>query len=484
MRRREFLRAGLVGASGLTLPGLLALRARAGTQKGEAGGKTALLVVWLQGGASHLETYDPKPDAPAEVRGSFGSIATRAEGVRVSELLPMHAGVADRFAVLRSLAHTGFCHQQGNQQMFTGHPEQVLKLAPEHPDMFCVAGRERALARPGRSLPAYVGVNPIPYLGPSYLGPGCEPFAVYGDPNAPEFSVPGMGLKDAAEVGRVGGRMGLARSFDRFRRTADAHIAAGGFDTFQEQAFAMLTGPEARRAFDLNAEDPRVRDRYGRNTWGQRCLLARRLVEAGVDLVTTSLDGPLCGRIGNWDDHAVNHHVFDAMKARCAYFDQAVSALIEDVHVRGLDRRVLVVVTGEFGRTPRISYAKDSASGVTQPGRDHWPRAVSLILSGGGVTGGQVIGSTDRLGADVTSRRVGVRDLMATLYHHLGIDAARITLRDRTGRPVLRSGDVTRGGRVRFGERPGDPSGLFREAVTRGSLASFGDRAPPGRSTG
>ena len=150
-----------------------------------------------------------------------------------------------------------------------------------------------------------------------------------------------------------------------------------------------------------------------------------------MDLVTTSLDGPLCGRVGNWDDHAVNHHVFDAMKARCGYFDQAVSALIEDVHARGLDRRVLIVVTGEFGRTPRISYAKDSGSGVTQPGRDHWPRAVSLIFSGGGIAGGQVVGATDRLGADVTRRRVGVRDFLATIYHHLG--STRRPSRYRTG---------------------------------------------------
>ena len=179
-----------------------------------------------------------------------------------------------------------------------------------------------------------------------------------------------------------------------------------------------------------------MRDRYGRNTWGQRCLLARRLVEAGVDLVTTSLDGPLCGRVGNWDDHAVNHHVFDAMKARCQYFDQAVTALIEDIYSRGLDRRVLVVVTGEFGRTPKISYAKDSSSGVEQPGRDHWPRACSLLFSGGGLEGGRVVGATDRLGADVTRHRVGVRDLLATIYRHLGIDAASLTLRDRTGKPV------------------------------------------------
>jgi len=433
MRRREFLRLGLSGLASLSLPELLAYRAHAANAPGRE--KTALLVVWLQGGASHLETYDPKPDAPAEIRGPFGSIATKAEGVRISELLPLHAQVADKFTVLRSLAHTGFCHQQGNQQMFTGHPEQVLKLKPEHPDLMCIAHKERF--DPAKRVPTYVGVNPIPYLGASYLGASFEPFSLYGDPNAPEFAVPEIGLKNPSEVNRLGVRIGLSDRFDRFRRVLDDQAQSSAFDAFQQQAYTLLTGSEARKAFDLSLEDPRVRDRYGRNTWGQRCLMARRLVEAGVDLVTTSLDGPLCGRIGNWDDHAVNHHVFDAMKARCRYFDQAVSALIEDIHVRGLDRRVLVVVTGEFGRTPRISYDKDSASGVRQPGRDHWPRAVSLLFSGGGITGGQVVGATDRHGADVTRRRVGVRDFMATIYSHLGIDASQLTLRDKTGRPIF-----------------------------------------------
>src|SRR5436190_13074654 len=179
MRRREFLRVGMSGLGALSLPGLFALRAESGHTSARE--RTALLVVWLQGGASHLETYDPKPDAPAEIRGPFGSIATRAEGVRISELLPLHAAVADRFAILRSLAHTGFCHQQGNQQMFTGHPEQVLKLKPEHPDLFCITHRLRT--DPGSTLPSYVGLNPIPYLGSAYLGPTHDAFAVYADPN-------------------------------------------------------------------------------------------------------------------------------------------------------------------------------------------------------------------------------------------------------------------------------------------------------------
>jgi uncharacterized protein (DUF1501 family) len=437
MHRRSFLQTSMNAFGSLSLAQLMALRASASTGASRAAKpsreKTALIVVWLQGGASHLETWDPKPDAPAEIRGPFGSIATSAPGIRISELLPMQAKVAHRFTILRSLVHTGFCHQQGNQQMFTGHPEQILKLKPEHPDLMCVASRERA--KPGRDIPAYVGVNPIPYLGSSYLGTAYEPFSVYGDPNQPSFRVDDLGQFQGDQAARLSQRLNLSRRFDDLRDMTDKSIATESLDTFQRQALSMLTSTRAREAFDISREDPRIRDRYGRNTWGQRCLLARRLVEAGVDLVTTSLDGPLCGRIGNWDDHAVNHHVFDAMKSRCLYFDQAVSALIEDIYARNLDKRVLVIVTGEFGRTPRINYDKDSASGVRQPGRDHWPRACSLIFAGGGLEGGRVVGGTDAHGADVVSRRAEVRDFLATIYAHLGIDAAALTLEDRTGRP-------------------------------------------------
>ncbi len=428
----------MAGVGSLSLPDLFRLRGVAAPSRPRE--RTALIVVWLQGGASHLETYDPKPNASSEVRGPYTAIATRVPGMRISELLPRHAKLADKFAILRSMVHTGFCHQQGNQQMFTGHPELVLKLKPDHPDLFSIAHSIRG--GPGKGLPGYVGVNPIPYLGSAYLGPAHEPFAVYGDPNSPDFSVPNVGM-NPAETGRLNHRMDLRQKLARQRYTGDQH----DFDSFHSQAHGLLTGAEAARAFDIRREDPKTRDRYGRNTWGQRCLLARRLVEAGVDLVTTSLHGPLCGRVGNWDDHAVNHHIFEAMKKRCLYFDQAVSALIEDLHDRGLDKRVMVVVTGEFGRTPRISYEPDSASKVRQPGRDHWPSATSLLLSGGGIPGGQVIGATDKLGAFVVHDRVGPRDLLATLYHHLGIDAERIYLRDQSGRPIpaLPDGQVIKG---------------------------------------
>src|SRR4029077_12513985 len=194
---------------------------------------------------------------------------------------------------------------------------------------------------------------------------------------------------------------------------------------------------------DLNLESVKVRDRYGRNTWGQQLLMARRLVEAGVEIITTELSGPLCGRVQNWDDHAVNHHVFDALKYRAPYFDRAVTALIEDIYDRGLDKRVLVVVTGEFGRTPKISYVASSgrvvasgAEGTVQPGRDHWPRANSMLWAGGGIRTSHVIGATDRRGEGVVARRVGPHDFLATIYRHLGIDYDNVAIRNFTGRPI------------------------------------------------
>jgi hypothetical protein len=443
--RREFLRAGLAGLGTLSLPGLLRLRAECRAAEGSA--ETALILVWLRGGCSHLDTYDPKPDASSEYRGPFATIATRTPGLRFSELLPRQAAVSDRFAVLRSMAHTGGGHPAGSLQVLSGDPDPQDKLTPFYPDLMSVAHYLRS-DRP-RPLPNYVGVNPITrydsftIAGPTYLGAGYEPFAVMGDPSAPGFKVPNIGLTGAGQADRLRTRVGLRRSFDHVRREIDRTGVMDAIDSFESQALGLLTSPEAARAFDLDREDPRVRDRYGRNAWGQQCLMARRLVEAGVGIVTTTFDGPLCGRAANWDDHAVNHHVFDALRYRAPYFDQAVSALIEDVYDRGLDRRVLVVVTGEFGRTPRISHVASSGggtasapAGTVQPGRDHWPRANSMIWAGGGIRTGQVIGATDRRGEDVVERRVGPQDFLATIYRHLGIDYERVTIQDRAGRPT------------------------------------------------
>jgi uncharacterized protein (DUF1501 family) len=430
--RREFLRAGLTGLASLSLADLHRLRTVAASAPPRK--RTALLVVWLHGGASHLETYDPKPDAPSEFRGPNHAIATRVPGLQLCELLPRHAQVANKFTILRSLVHTGFCHDNGPQQIFTGHSITRQTTRPVNPDLFSIADHVRA--DPSRSIPNYVGVNAIPYLGAAYLGQTHEPFVVHGDPNNADFAVPNIGVADLPRIDRLSQRTSLRDRLDRLSRQVDQLGNMQALDSFQEQAFRVLTSSDARRAFDINLEDSRTRDLYGRNRWGQQCLLARRLVEAGVEIVTTTLNGPLCGRTNSWDDHAVNHHVFEAMKARAPLFDQAVSALITDLHERGLDKKVLLIVGGDFGRTPRISYAPDSASGVMQPGRDHWPNATSFLFSGGNIAEGQVIGATDARGEQVIERRVGVGDFVATVYRHLGIDAEKVLLTDFSGRPV------------------------------------------------
>jgi uncharacterized protein (DUF1501 family) len=275
------------------------------------------------------------------------------------------------------------------------------------------------------------------------LGPSFESFDVGGDPNDPSFSVPNIGTADQARLDKLKERISLRKKLDLLRRDIDVASNMDAIDAFELQAWNMLTSPETRRAFDISLESDATRDRYGRNRWGQQCLMARRLVEAGVELVTTQLSGSLCGRVANWDDHAVNHNVFEGMKYRTPFMDQAVATLIEDLFDRGLDKKVMVVVSGEFGRTPKISYAASTGkgvasaeAGVVQPGRDHWPRATSILFSGGGIAGGQVIGATDVRGEDVTERRVGRGDFLATLYRHLGIDAQAVAFHDFAGRPV------------------------------------------------
>jgi Protein of unknown function (DUF1501) len=437
--RRELLRAGLAGFVGLNLSQLFRMRGVSAAET--TARRTSLIVVWLHGGASHIETYDPKPEAPSEYRGPYAPIATRVPGLQFCELLPRQAAIADKVTVLRSLVHTGFCHDDGPQQIFTGHPLQGRRLKPDDPDLFSIANYVRG--DPSRTLPNYVGVGPIPYLGAAYLGPSYEPFAVTGNPDSPQFEVPNIGLKDEQQGARINSRIGLRKNLDRLRRELDQRGNMEAMDRFETQAWNMLTGPHARRAFDLTREDPRIRDRYGRHAWGQQCLMARRLVEAGVELVTVTLNGPLCGRVQNWDDHAVNHHVFDGLKYRTPFFDQAVSTLIEDVHERGLDRQTMIVVGGDFGRTPKISYAPSTGEGIAsgpvgtmQPGRDHWPGAMSFLFSGGGIAPGQVIGATDVRGESAIERRLGVQDFIATLYRHLGIDAERVQILNFSGRPI------------------------------------------------
>ena len=443
--RRGFLKMGLAGFTSLSLPGLLKLRAAAASQpRATDSGRTAVIMVWKPGGCSHIDTYDPKPEAASEYRGPFGLIDTKIPGMQFTELLPMQAAIADKFTVLRSMRQNAAGHPAGSMQMLSGDPDTRDKPRPRLPDWMSVTNYLRSKQGPRTNpLPAYVGINPpLEYNGPAYLGDAYSPFTVSGDPSAPSFSVPNIGLTDANEVRRLNRRTSLRQNLDTMQRAFDRQGELGALDEFEQQALTLLTNPATKEAFDLSREDDRTRDRYGRNTWGQQLLMARRLIEAGVDVLTTSLSGPLCGRVQNWDDHAVNHHVFDALRFRAQAYDQAVTALIEDIYERGLDQRVLVVVTGEFGRTPKVNYAASTGAGnasapagTQQPGRDHWPRAFSNIWAGGGIRTGGFIGATDRRGEDSIERICSAEDFLATIYHHLGIDAAKTTIQDFNGRP-------------------------------------------------
>jgi uncharacterized protein (DUF1501 family) len=444
LSRRSFMQIGLTGMAALSWPALLRLRAENALKPNTE--RKAIIMVWLGGGMSHVDTYDPKPDAGSEYSGPFKTISTKIPGTRFTELLPMNAAIADKFTVLRSMHQTAGGHPAGTMQMFSGDPDTRDKAKPRLPDWMSVAHYLRSKeGKRTNPLPNYIGLPPASpgYSSPAYLGDAYAPFAVSEDPNRPNFQVPNIGLSDTAESRRLSDRIALRKSLDTMERTFDREGELGALDEFEGQAMTLLTNPRTRDAFDLSKEDPATRDRYGRNRWGQQLLLARRLVEAGVEIVTSDLNGPLCGRVQNWDDHAVNQHQFEALRFRMPTYDRAVSALIEDIYARGLDQRVLVVVTGEFGRTPKISFDRSTGAGdasgpagTLQPGRDHWPRAFTNIWAGGGIQTGGVIGASDKRGEDVVERPCNASDFLATIYHHLGIDYSKVTIKDLNGRPV------------------------------------------------
>ncbi len=438
-RRREFLRAGLLGLGGLGLADLIAAR----TIGGEARPERAVILFWMWGGPSQLETYDLKPDAPAEIRGPFGPIQTSVPGLDICELFPLQARLGERISLIRSIHHEMSAHNDASIELLTGktppRPDPTSTNFSDHPDFGMVASRVMGL-RPD-ALPRYVGIPKQPFMTrPNYLGVSHAAFPT-GDPSAPDFRPTNLTLAAGLDGHRLDDRRGLLAQFDDFRRQYDA--AGPSEDPFREAAFTMLTSPRVASAFDLSPEDPRLRDRYGRHLWGQSCLLARRLAESGVSVVTIDALAPtLSDRYFSWDDHInpqTRWDMGDAMRYRAPFLDQALSSLIEDVHARGLEREILIVAAGEFGRTPRLV----QSSGLI--GRDHWPSAQSVLVSGGGLRMGQVVGSTDRHAAYPATRPLTPKDLLATIYRHLGIDPG-MTFHDATGRPVpiLSTGDPIR----------------------------------------
>lgn len=430
--RRGFLQAGFLALGSLGLGDLLRLRAAA---RDESNSDTSIILIWLQGGPSHMETYDLKPQAPVDYRGEMRPIRTNVPGMEICELLPLHARVADKFTIIRSISH-GFANHAGGAGRFLSGRDPLRPLDPisQFPTIGTVVNRVQESRDVG--VPNYVAnANRVYGGGSSYLGESTLPFVVGSDPNAENFSVPNLGVSGTLK-NRLDDRVQLLKSFDDMQRDLDRSGSLAAMDKFNDRALSLLTSDRAKQAFDISQEDPQTRDKYGRHKWGQRALLARRLVEAGVSFVTMQMQNPqVPNGIGNWDIHAVNGHLFDDARARLPIFDRAISALVEDIYQRGLDRKVMLVVTGEFGRTPRINPQKGTRSGVIQPGRDHWPGAMSVLVSGGGMPMGQVIGSTTSKGAYAKDNKLDPNDLLATMYRFLGIDY-HASFPDHAGRPM------------------------------------------------
>ena len=434
--RRSFLEAGSLAIGGLGMSDLLRLQAEASTGAAKVS-DPAVILIWLQGGPSQMETYDMKPEAPVEYRGEMRPIKTVVPGMDICELLPLQAKVTDKFNIIRSISHGFSDHGGGAGRFLSGrNPLRPVDPVAQHP---CIGPLvSMMLEKRDNGVPNYVSnVSSVFGAGAAYLGESRLPFVVPGDPNQENFQVPNLSLLPEL-ADRLEDREYLLRQIDGLRRDTDIAGGIRDMDQYSQRAMNLLTSSKARDAFDLSKEDPRTRDMYGRHTWGQRALLARRLVEAGVSFVTMQMSNPRMkeeGGISNWDIHAILGHLFKDTRARLPIFDKAVAALIEDLYQRGLDKRVMVIVTGEFGRSPRINPSKASRSGVVRPGREHYPAAMSVLVSGGGMQTGQVIGSTTDKGEGSKDRKLDPNDLLATVYRHLGIDHTQ-TFTDNSGRPI------------------------------------------------
>lgn len=437
--RREFLRVGALGAGaawGISLPQLL--RAEKHSPRSQA--DTSVIILWMRGGPSHLDMWDMKPDAPLEYRGEFEPVSTKVPGIQLCEHLPKTANCIDQWSIVRSMHHRsedGLAdHSSGDQICFTGYPSGRDPSGNVAPSAGSIVKRQ--LQQLDTSLPAYVMIpRMVPGTDSAYLGAAYRPFETMSDPGQPTgFEVPNLRSPEGISVERLGSRRELRTGMDRLRRQMDSTGIMSSMDDFDRQAWEMVTGDKARRAFDFDAEPQSVRERYGifpgyRSTrvfaggdapnWGQRVLLARRLVEAGVRLVTVDCRW--------WDTHEDN---FWSLKNEfLPRWDLAYSALIEDLSQRGILDRTLVVAWGEMGRTPLVN----TRAGFGMAGRDHWPNAMSVALAGGGIQGGRIVGSTDSKGTVPKDNPKVPQDVLATLYRHLGVDSSASYL-DNSGRPL------------------------------------------------
>ncbi len=439
LSRRDLLRLGGLAGLGLLWHDWLRAAATSGAGQGKA---KAVILIFNCGAPSHLDLWDPKPDAPENVRGQFRPISTSVPGLRVTELLPRLAERAGRLAVVRTLHHAHTQHNSGMYWTIVGRPYRIdnTLINPSRGDYPSFGTLVGWLARRDGytgALPPYV-ITPFPhcdstvYITPgqygSCLGARHDPLVLNSDPNAPDFRPPNLGPAADLTPERLGGRRALLGQLDTGGRIDPA--AARDFEVNQAKAFTLVTAPEVRRAFDLTREPDKVRERYGRHSWGQSHLLARRLVESGVRFVTT-VNGPSIA----WDTHQDN---FNRLKNKLVPpMEQAYAALLDDLAERGLLDSTLVLWMGDFGRTPTVN---------KEAGRDHWPQCYSVVLAGGGIRGGQVVGESDRTGAYPRDYPVTPADVHATVFRALGYDPHAITYQSPEGRPFpLSEGEVIRG---------------------------------------
>ncbi len=428
--RRTALKAGFLGCLGLSLPDLLRMRAEG---KAARNNKSVILM-WLDGGPSQLETYDPKPYAPVEYRGPFGAISTNVPGISICETLPLHARHADKMALIRSLHHDNGDHFAAAHWMLTGRfGATTADKGQKFPSVGSIVARVHGANAAG--IPPYVGLPAAEsvflypgYQGAAYLGNAYNPFqvnmqqkylaATYNrEIKPPEF----LSSMEGADYARLNNRLDLLGRLDGIRRDIDNSGMMDSMDRYHQQAVDMLSAGKTREALDIEKEDPRLRDRYGRGPWGHYTLMARRLVEAGVSFVTVDMP--------HWDNHS---KIEEGHGSKLVHVDQAVEGLLSDLTERGLLDDVLLVVMGEFGRTPRLN---NGQPGIPIPGRDHWGNAISAMVAGGGLKGGVVVGATNDKAEHPVERAMKPSCLLATIYRVLGIDPS-LAFNDHAGRPI------------------------------------------------
>ena len=419
--RRGFLHVGLLGGLGLSLPQFLSMEAKAQQKhyKTREGVAKSVIQIFLPGGMAHQESWDPKPYAPTEYRGPFGTINTSIKGVKFSQNLKHTAKIADKMTIIRSMAHGEAAHERGTHNMFTGYkPSPAL----QYPAMGSVVAHELG---PNNNLPPYVCVPSVPneFANSGYLSSAFGPFAIGSEPSRGDFKVRDLNMPGGVDDTRFNRRRSLLETVDHHFRTIEESDALDSMDAFYQHAYKLISSQEAREAFNLKAEPEAVQNRYGMNTPGQRMLLARRLVEAGTRFVSLTA--------GGWDHH---DNIKNGIQGQMPPVDQAIAALISDLDERGLLDSTLVMVTSEFGRTPKIN-----GTG----GRDHWPRVFSVGLAGGGVQRGLVHGSSDALGGEPEEDMVGIQDLATTVYNQLGITGDK-ELMAPGDRPI----EIVDGGRI------------------------------------